>query len=251
MAATSSLLNLIQRSSFVFSGTISSLGPSPLRVLKQLPGLAVVRFDRGFLTNPLLGNLSGRPITVQLAQGAAANASVIKKRLLFFTTAWVHGEEIAVTEIGSVPATEENEKEVARIVASLPERHLNDRIATAVLIVHGIVRQIERAKDVPRTGSEHDPYWMRAVIEVSETLKGGAPARNKAKSIRVALLFPGSADIAFRNVPKPSEGQEAVFLLHAGVGKFLPQGAYIAPDPADIQPPRQLRTVRRLLRLTR
>jgi len=248
MAAASSLLNLVERSSFIFAGTVTSSGPSPVPVLASLPGLAVVRFDRGFLVNPVLGNLGGRPITVQLARDAnAVDASVLKQRFIFFSQAWVHGKEIAVTEIGRLADTEANEKEVARIVASLPANHLNERIAASALIVQGRVREIERAADIPRTGSEHDPYWMRAVIEVSETIKGETPARGKSKTATVALLFPGSGDHAYRNVPRPSVNQEAVFLLHAGDARFVPKNTYIAPDIADIQPPNSLPAIRRSL----
>src|ERR1700722_2905832 len=166
MAETSSLLPLAERSSFIFAGTVTSIGPSPLQVLAPVGALAIVRFDRGFLTNPVLGDLAGRPITVQMAQKPTPNTSVVDQRFIFFATAWVHGKEIAVTEIGRLSDTPENEQEVARIVASLPQNHLNERIASAVLIVHGRVRDIARAADIPGTGTEHDPLWMRAFIEV-------------------------------------------------------------------------------------
>ena|ERR1700722_1023661 len=246
MAETSSLLPLAERSSFIFAGTVTSIGPSPLQVLAPVGALAIVRFDRGFLTNPVLGDLAGRPITVQMAQKPTPNTSVVDQRLIFFATAWVHGKEIAVTEIGRLPDTKENEQEVASIVASLPKRHLSDRLAAAVIVVHGTVRKIERATEIRRTASEHDPYWMRAEIKVIEALKGDV-ATNKAGT--VVLLFPGSADIAFRNVPRPSVKQEAVFLLHQGAGPLARLNTHIAPDPADIQPPSQLATIRRLLGL--
>jgi hypothetical protein len=244
----SAMANLVGRASFIFAGTVTSLGESSLRVLPSRPGLAVSRFDRGFLINPVLGNLAGRPITVQLTRDATVgNTSMRGQRLIFFTTAWVHGEEIAVNELASLPDTDENEQEVARIVASLPERHLGDRIAAALLIVHGRVTKIERATDIPRTASEHDPYWMRAWIEVIEVLKGKADRPNDDKHATVALLFPGNRDIAFRNYPRPSLHQEAVFLLHRGAGPSIPATAYVGPDPADIQPVTELQTIRRLL----
>lgn len=247
MAETSSLLSLAERSSFIFAGTITTLGPSPLEVLASLGSLAVVRFDRGFLTNPVLGNLVGRPITVKLAQTPASKASVVDQRIIFFTTAWVHGKEIAVNEIGRLPDTKENEQEVANVVADLPKLHLSERLAAADIVVHGTVSKIERATEIPRTGSEHDPYWMRADIKVMEVLKGGGSSNRTRRAGTVVLLFPGSKDIAFRNVPKPSLKQEAVFLLHKGDGSLAKLGEYFAPDPADIQPPRQIATIRRLL----
>lgn len=171
----------------------------PLASARSPRGLAIVRFDRGFLTNPVLGDLAGRPITVRIAQKPASNTSVVDQRFIVFATACVHGKEIAVTEIGRLPDTKENEVEVARIVASLPQSHLSDRLAAAVIVVHRTVRKIERATEIPRTVSEHDPYWMRAEIKVIEVLKGDGATPGTGKPGTVVLLFPGSGDIAFRN----------------------------------------------------
>jgi len=244
---TTSVNNLVEHASFVFAGTVTSLGASSLRALPARSNQAVVRLEKGFLINPVLGNLVGRPITVQLASQAGVSAALKRgERLIFFATAWVHGEEIAVTELARLADNEENQQEVARIVESLPQRHLSERINSAMLIVHGKVSRIARASDVPRTGSEHDPYWMRAAIEVIEILKGSAGGQ-KVKTTTVDLLFPGSGDMAFRNVPRPSLHQEAVFLLHRGSGKIIPESAHVAPDPADIQPPSQVAAIRGLL----
>jgi len=248
MADISSIESLALRSSFIFAGTIATLGQSSLDVLKAQPGLAVVRFDRGFRVNPVLGKLDGRPITVRLAQGGAGTGAVRPgQQIIFFTTAWVHGRQIAVTELSRLPADDKTKQEVARAVAGLSDLHLSQRVATSVLIVQGTVTGIARATDIPRTASEHDPDWMRALIEVNQVLKGQAsrpPGRGKRAG--AAVLFPGSRDIAFRSTPRPLKGQKAVFLLHEG-GPQLPKEAFVAPDAADIQPPSALSTVRRLL----
>ena len=183
MAEASSPQSLVLRSSFIFTGTITAPGRSSLRVLTSRPGLAVARLDRGFLINPVLGNLDGRPITVRLAQ-EGAGAVRAGDRVVFFATAWVHGEEIAVAELARLPADEKTEQEVARAVAMLPELHLSQRIAAAALIVQGTVTEIARATDIPRTGSEHDPAWLRASIDVQTVLKGEivqSPARQKER----------------------------------------------------------------------
>lgn len=248
------ILETIRHASFIFAGTVTAATGSSLQVLPVRPGLAVVRFERGFLVNPMLGKpdeLKGRPITVRLArEGAGASAVRSGERLLFFTTAWVHAEQVAVNELARLPADENTEQQVAKIVASLPQRHLSERVASAVLIVHGTVGKLSRATDIPGTGTEHDPGWMRAPIEAREVLKGKAvsppaPGRGR-KPATVVLLFPGSRDRAFRDVPRPSSGQSAVFLLHQAPS-ILPAGSLIAPDPADIQPENELATIRRLL----
>jgi hypothetical protein len=241
----SAILGWAERATFIFAGTVTGPGQSALRVLPSRPGLAVVRLDRAFLVNKVLGKLDGRPITVQLLPGADAKTPLHKgQKLIFFATGWVHGEQAAVTEFARLSADTKTEQEVEHAVALLPELHLSRRIASAVLIVHGTVSNIERATDAPRTASEHDPMWMRAVIAVKEVLKGKV-AGEGANAIAL-LLFPGSRDIAFRTTPRPSQGQDAVFLLHSVSGQ-LPTNAHIAPDPADIQPHAQLATVKRLI----
>jgi hypothetical protein len=244
----STFTNLFSRASFVFAGTVTSLGESSLQVLASRPGLAVVRFDRGFLVNPVLGKLEGQPITVQLTgENVGAGTLARGQRLIFFATGWVHGEHVAVSALAWLPADSKTEKELSRFMASLPERHLSERIAAAVLIVHGTVKEIARATDIPRTASEHDPYWMRAVIEVVEALKGEADGSGRQKRATAALLFPGTGDIAFRKVPRPKLHQDAVFLLHPATSPPMPQNAHVAPDSADIQPVSELPTIRRLL----
>jgi hypothetical protein len=89
--------------------------------------------------------------------------------------------------------------------------------------------------------------WMRAEIKVIEVLKGAGITAGARKTGTVVLLFPGSGDVAFRNVPRLSLKQEAVFLLHTGVGPLAKAEAHIAPDPADVQPPSQVTAIRRLL----
>jgi hypothetical protein len=245
----SAIAELVRRSGFVFAGTVTSVGQSSLAVLPAQPGLVVVRFDRGFLVNPMLGNLTGRPITVRLAQPAAAGDTLRpRERLVFFTQAWVHADEIAVAELARLPADTKTEQEVARAVAALPELHLSQRIANAVLIVQGTVTGIARASDIGGTGSEHDPLWIRATIEVRTVLKGEVdrPAA-RGRPAQAVLLFPGSRDVAYRNTPRPQEKLQAIFLLHPA-GGALPAGAHVAPDPADIQPASALATIRRLIR---
>jgi hypothetical protein len=246
-----SLLDTIQRSSFIFVGTVTTPVGSSLRAVPAQLGLAVVRFERGFLTNPVLGRLEGRPITVRLAgEGAGASAVSAGERLMFFATAWVHSEEIGVNELGRLPADEKTEQEVMAVVASLPERHLADRLANAALVVQGTVDGVSRATDIPGVGTEHDPGWMRAQIESQEVLKGEVktPAGRGRRRATVAVLFPGSGDRAFRDAPRFTSGQTAVFVLHQPAGS-LPAGSLIAPDPADVQPVSQLAVIRGLLGL--
>lgn len=240
--ADTSLLDAVERASMIFAGTVTKATGSSLSVLRARPGMAVVRLRRSLFQDPVLGDLEGRPVTVRLAeQGLGDRAVKPGEQLLFFATAWVHADEIAVAELGRLPDSDENQKEVVQLVESLPERHLAARVAAAAVIVQATVAKVASA-NVGHTGTEHDPFWMRAELKVSEVLKGEVKGRGQT----VVLFFPGSRDHAFRDVPRPEPRQVAVFLLHEPQSP-LPAPAYVAPDPADLQPTDELSRVRKLV----
>ena len=257
MSGSADLVGLVLRSSFIFAGTVISRGRSSLKALPPRPDLAIARLERALRINPMLGKLDGRPITVLLARDAEVQPGA---QLLFFAQNWLHAEEIAVRAFAHLPAEDKMEQDVGQIVASLPERHLRERIASAVLIVRGVVKETERATEIAEPISEHAAQWMRAMIEVQEILKGeqqpGPRGRGAQPKGTVMVFFPGSDDRAYRNWPRLSSGQSAVFLLHGvPTGKpgvtpqrgGLPQGALIAPDPMDVQPPEHADDIRSLL----
>ncbi len=254
MSDQAGLYGLVLRSSFIFTGTVTDRGRSMLKVLQPRPDLVVARFDRAHRVNPMLGKLDGKPITVLLAKGAAAEPG---QRLLFFAESWVHSDHIAVREHAHLPADDRTEAEVTRVIASLPERHLQERVASAILIVRAAVREVVRATEIREPLTEHAAEWMRALLEADEVLKGtlpGHPAGTSQPRARrdasakgpVTLYFPRSLDKAWRDWPKLKPDQSAIFLLHAPRPP-VPTTAFIAPDPADVQPPGAVDTIRRLL----
>lgn len=247
--SASSTADLVLRSSFIFSGTVARLNQSSVKVLATRPGLVIARLDRALRVNPVLGELDGRPITVQLAKGAEVRAG---QRLIFFANSWVHGEEIAVIEVAHVLADAKAEQEVVDTVAALPQQHLAGRVASATVIVLGTVTELAAAGIVEPI-SEHAPGWMRAVIEVQETLKGNVPAiapRGRANQTkeRMTLLFPESPDTPWRKYPKPVLHHHAIFLLHPTTLPGLPAATLMLTDPADLQPIGEANTIRGLVK---
>jgi hypothetical protein len=246
----SETLSLVLRSTFIFTGTITASGASSLRIIPPGPELAVARFERGIRVNPMLGDLTGRPITVRLAKGAQVRYG---ERLLFFANSWVHGEEIAVAEVTHLPADEKTERDVSETFESLPERHLNERIQAAVIIVRGVATHVAHA-GIREPITEHSADWMKAVIEIHDTLKGEAPSRagggrkrgeeKSREKETLDLFFPSSFDKAWRDHPKIKASQAGVFLLHRGRPPVPPEG-FVAPDPADVQPENEAEAIRR------
>lgn len=244
-----STIELVPRSTFIFTGTVVRINQSSVRVLAARPGLAVARFERAIRVNPMLGKLEGRLITIQLAKGAELRTG---QRLIFLANSWVHAEEIAVIEVAHLTADTETEKQVADAVAELPKRHLADRVATASVIVMGTVVDVSPA-GVREPISEHAAGWMLAQITVSETMKpankAGKPRQQNAMARnRMKILFPESTDPIWRRYPKLVEKQRAIFLLHPTTLARLPPDTLMLTDPADVQPPAQAKAILGLMK---
>lgn len=243
------LATLVQESTFIFAGSVVSRGASSVKTVPAAANLAVATFRRAFRVNPMLGDLDGRRITVRLAAGAKVARG---EKLIFFANSWVHGEEIAVTETAHIPDNAAAEREVDDLVASLPARHLAERVASALLVVEGTVRAVDSA-GIWEPVTEHAADWRQAWIAVTAVLKGSLPPPRIPGSVALAdgsvvLFFPESNDPVWRPWPKVARGQSGVFLLHPAE-RPLPQppGALIAPDPADVLPTATLQEVRNLL----
>lgn len=243
------LAAVAQESTFIFAGTVISRGASSVKTVPAAADLAVVTFRRAFRVNPMLGDLAGRPITIRLAEGAKVLRG---EQLIFFANSWVHGEEIAVTEAAHIPDNADAEREVDDLVASLPARHLAERVASALLVVEGTVRAVDPA-GIWEPVTEHAADWQQAWIAITAVLKGSLPPPRIPGSVALAdgsvvLFFPEGNDPIWRPWPKVAPEQSGVFLLHPAERPLpLPPGALVAPDPADVQPADTLQEVRNLL----
>jgi hypothetical protein len=229
LAAEGGIERLVEAASFIFVGKVSARGRSSVRDLTPRPELVVAELERQLRVDPVLGDLTGRPITVLPAPGADV---AVGSRLIFFANSWVHAEEIAVAAVANTVADDKTEELVRKAVDDLPRRRLAARVAQARLIVHAVVGSVERVTDVPEPVSEHRPDWHRARLRVQQVMKGEA-RRGQARA--VSAYFPGSDDVAFRDVPKLRAGEEAVYLLHDPPPR-LPAEVYVLPDPLDVHP---------------
>jgi hypothetical protein len=163
----------------------------------------------------------------------------------FYTQGWILGQGVAVREIGhevSPPGasidTARTALQVAQRRQSLSDTDLRGRIKNADMIVVGKVISVRRAataKGGKRIITEHDPDWKEATIRVESALKG---ARGGGE---IVVRFPGSEDVAYRNVPRFKTSQSGVFLLKKDSVTGLPKAsirgtrvnAYVAPNPLD------------------
>ena len=114
------------------------------------------------------------------------------------------GEEITLIQLPTITA----QGSAANVLAELPSA---EGLMKSDLIVTGKVLAVRKPlvsnSTSKRVLSEHDPKWMNAVISVQTTVKG-------TTSPQLVVRFPSSLDVAFREMPKFTVGQQGAFVLN-------------------------------------
>jgi len=236
---TDSVEELTRASSFVFSGTVQDVGASNVPTVEPSDTTVLVRIERGLRTDPALGDVRGRLVTVETATPQELQPGT---QAVFFTDSWIHGDELAVRERAHIAP--DRVDEVASAVERLPDMHLEDRLRAAAAVVHATVTRTAIVPGMPL--ERRSPRWAEAALDVVATLKGDASG--------LRLFFPTSESHHWYDAPSFTAGQRSVILLHVGdpqVGHWLdgPEfaGAATALDPADVQPEAVLEHVRALI----
>ncbi|MGC1379788.1 MAG: hypothetical protein WA814_02050 [Candidatus Baltobacteraceae bacterium] len=231
-----SLSDLVQSSTFIFSGTVLERGASSVPFVPPNEKLITVRLDKSLRTDPVLGDLRGQTITVEVGSSEQFTAG---QQVLFLANSWVHGRGIAVREVAHLDPKEADR--VAAAVAELPQRHLLDRLQDAQAVVDAKITKI----DPPGfTFDQHDGLWAAAHITVNTTLKGSAPAK---------FYFATAEWPPWNRAPRFQKGQAGIFILHVPApdavsdGGTLPAGSLVADDHADFQDESQAGRIKKLL----
>lgn len=240
---TRSVADLTRASDLVFRGRVLELGSSAVRAVPAGARLAVVELLDALRAAPVLGDLTGKPITVELLHPDELDAG---EEAIFFTRNWMHGENLAVREIAHVPVSGDTGAEVASAVAGLPDLHLQSRLDSAELVVLAVVASVSAVEG--QSGRRQSPRWARARLTVSSVVKG--PAAD-----HVDVYFPTGDDKTWRDAPRLARRQRAVFLLHRNdplAGEWLespgvPEDAMTALDPSDVLPTQALERVTAML----
>jgi len=114
------------------------------------------------------------------------------------------GEEITLIQLPTTTA----QGSVSNMLSELPSA---EGLIKSDLIVTGKVLAVRKPlvsnSTSKRVLSEHDPKWMNAVVSVQSTVKGSI-------SSQLVVRFPSSLDVAFREIPKFTVGQEGAFILN-------------------------------------
>jgi hypothetical protein len=233
-------LDRLVRSPFIFSGTVQRTGAATIASVQVDDATAVVRVERVYRAPEVVGDQTGRAITIQLRKPEVKRG----EHAIFFASGWLYGESIAVTEEGRASTDDEKfagQLEDAELRAA--ENELFERIAAASLVVVGKVVRIAPPRKPVRLGeSEHEPNWFVAELDVESVEKGRHPDKEP-----VQLAFPTSDDVQWYWRPKPQPGEDGVWILHREQLPGLPPETFTALDPRDFQRRDQLEHVRSLV----
>lgn len=234
-----SIKELAAKSQMVLRGTVKLMNSTTVAA-DDTSNLAVIRLDELVSGPPLMKAYVGKDITVRLVSKDVKEG----EQRVFFANSWMFGDSIGVAEVGSYrpgPAPAAGQQSLAQSVnegrAAAADQQLRARLDRAALVVVGKVAAV---RTTPRTRlSEHDPQWSEADIDVGEVLKGTAQGR-------VTIAYPASTDVMWFKTPKPTQGQEGVFLLNGGV-QGVAAGRMAVVEPQAILPVTEASRIRSLL----
>ena len=235
---------LVERSGFIFRGTVRETGASNVKALPAGPSTIVVRVDEILKAPQALESVRGREVTVQEPGPSKFKTG---QQAVFYTSAYLYGENVAVRELAVNTRAVDGKTlsgQIADTQRQSAERALSARIASATLVVSGRVVEVSPliSREESARRSEHDPEYWRAMVEIAAVLKGQKPENN-----RVSVLFAHSTDERWYFSPKYTQNQEGIFLLHP-VTAGMPSGVDgTTLDRLDFQPPSQLDLVRGLV----
>jgi hypothetical protein len=204
---------LLRRSSFVFAGTVREARASTVKLVPAGDNTVAAHVDRVVKGADTVGDFTGENVTIVLQKPLSVRQG---DRFTFFTNPRVSSKNLAVEEVGHLPADEraaELKAQAGKVEQEAKDKKLREHVAQADLIVTG---QITATKPLAReTGnrpplSEHEPEWWEATIQVQGVEKGKADKT-------VTVYYPHSRDIRWFAVPKLDDlkVKEGVFLLHS------------------------------------
>jgi hypothetical protein len=233
--------DLRRQSTFTFVGTVKRLNAATMAEVPVTDSTAVVTVDEVLQAPPMLADLAGTDITVQLSNAQQMQEG---QQATFFTTGWLYGQSIAVQEIGHVEGRvgDDHAAELAALSPGTPENRtlrLQQRLADADVVVVGTVSNISVPEQRPRGPiTEHNPEYREATIDVHAVEKGDPPPD------RVKVVYSASDDVEWRNTPTFHVGQSGIFLLNKQEIRALETEEYAALSPLDYYPAEQIDSVR-------
>lgn len=191
---------------FIFRGTVSALNATTEPGVPA-NGLFIVDMDQQFSKSEFMSQF--KQVTVEPPGGITVSLGGTYD---FFANNAIDGQGVVVSEVDHVAAGAYPNiaSDVPAIKQILTDRKNYDNLASAVMIVRGSVTSVGQPREV--CGTEHDPVWTDAQVDVDCTLYSSSPAPKNSSPLTV--LFAASQDIMWANAPKLTPGQRSIFVLH-------------------------------------
>lgn len=206
MATQQQIGRYTAQSSFVFVGTVVKLKAATIDGVGT-DDTAVVEVDHVVTAPAMFSAIAGAQITVRFKDLSAVRRGAT---LTLYCNGWIYGAGMAVDAVGWHEDT--GKRQAAAMVRSAhstaKDAALSARLDSAELGVVGTVTAVTPREIETTHISEHDPGWRDATIKVDEVVKGEPDTRE------VTVAFPSSDDVRWHKVPKYTEGQQGIWLLH-------------------------------------
>jgi hypothetical protein len=242
LAQPQSFIDIVRGSGFIFQGTVKAIGSSTPSVVRE-PNTAVVVVDRVIEALPPVGNPKGKEVTVRLRDPSKVRPG---QATTFFTYVYSAGATLGLEEVALLPLEDPKalEGRIHEARRALADEALAKRLASARLVVVGVVGAADPTEAAREPVSEHDPLWRRTPIRVESFEKGGPTS----EPVFVNVSY--STDIMWQEAPKPRAGDAGIFLLQPDPGpdKWSRVSGLFLVDPLDALSRSDLDRVRRLLR---
>jgi hypothetical protein len=241
---SSEIDDLKRQATFTFVGTVKNLNATTMAQVPVTDRTVVVTVDEVLQAPPVLRDLAGTDVTVQLSSSQQVREG---QQATFFTNGWLYGQSIAVQEVGHVEGRvgESHAAELAALSPGTPENRtlrLRQRLADADVVVVGTVSNISMPEQRPRGPiTEHDPEYREATIDVHAVEKGDPPQD------QIKVVYAASDDIRWHSTPTFHVGQSGIFLLDKQEIRELAREEYAALSPLDYYPPERIDFVRSLM----
>ena len=255
--SASAAQELIERSTFVFDGTVRRVGAVTTSRIEPTPEMVVVHVTKILKGPSVLAGFRGREITVQLHEHEKVHEGL---RAVFFANGLHFGDGLAVREVGRLEGDEAGvEKQVHEAMERASDEQLLGRLRSAELVVSGEAVATHRHEPEGRTRqrlSEHDPDWWECVIRVESVEKGklkpaekgGKGEKGKGATREVVTLFAKSRDVAWYGAPKFEKGAKGIWLMQRIEVRGERVEGLVTAHALDFQPLSQLERIRALLR---
>ncbi len=252
-ADPSSVSELAREAEFVFRGIVTKPGAATLRMVKELDRVAVVGIERVFRAPGFLGLDRGREVTVYSERPEALKRGA---RGVFFCTAWLYGEGIALRELAhlDVPPADDDAlgKRLAEIEREDHDRDLVKRGGSAPIVIAATIAEVgevvggggqplleEMADDDPPPPGGDDTVARRIELVVDEVVRGDEQRSKLVVDVWV------TGDPRWAEPPQLRKGARGLWFLRGGKRR-LRGGPLLLTDRDDYRPLADLSTLRRL-----